>query len=107
MRAYAESSPVTQMLQVALVLLGLVSMQVPLISCSTRSVKLLFFQKATAVVVIVKFKTTRTGGRGVCTRRTEYSSKRPIPLLSKSSVQKGGGGAHFWELTVCGWSYSS
>ena len=30
-------------------------------------------------------------GGGVCTRRTEYSSKAPFPLLSKSIVQKEGG----------------
>ena len=36
-------------------------------------------------------------GGGACTRQTEYSSKR---FLSKSSVQKGGGGAFLRELTV-------
>ena len=44
-----------QTMQVASVPLGLVSTQAPLISRSTRSVKLLFFQKATTVVVIVEF----------------------------------------------------
>ena len=59
-------------MQVILVLLGLVSMQALLISHSTSSAKLPFFQKAMAVVVIVNFardfvrvfKTTRNGGRG-------------------------------------------
>ena len=80
-------------MQVVLVPLGLVSTQVPLISCSTHSAKLPF-QKAAAVV---KFKTTRTEGGGVCTRRTEYSSKRPLPTLG---LCKKGGGEYFWELTV-------
>ena len=59
--------PLPQMMQVASVPLGLVSMQAPLISRSSRSAKLLFFQKAAAVVVIVDsrvFKAMRNGGRG-------------------------------------------
>ena len=80
-QAYAELFPVTQTMQVALVPLGLVSTQAPLISCSTRSAKLPFFQKAMAVVVIVEFKTTRMEEGGVCTSRTEYSSKRPLPIF--------------------------
>ena len=44
-----------QTMQVASVPLGLVSMQAPLISHSTRSVKLPFFQKAAAVFIIVEF----------------------------------------------------
>ena len=58
-------------MQVALMLLGLVSTQAQLISRSTHSAKLpfyllFFFQKAAAVVVIVKFAcmTMRNGGRG-------------------------------------------
>ena len=43
------------MMQVALVPLGLVSMQVPLISHSIHSAKLSLFQKTAAVIVIVKF----------------------------------------------------
>ena len=65
MQAYVELSPVTQTMQVALVPLGLVSAQVPLISCSTRSAKLPFFQKAAAVGVIVEFKTTRMEAWGM------------------------------------------
>ena len=106
MRGNAESSPVTQMLQVASVLLGLVSMQAPLISCNTCSVKLLVFQKAAAVVVTVKFKTTRTEGGVYAQDELNIQANAPSPLLSKSSVLKGGG-AHFQELTVCGLSYSS
>ena len=60
------------MMQVASVSLGLVSMQALLISHSTRSVKLPFFQKAVAVVVIVDF---------VC-----IQANAPCPLLCK----KGG-----------------
>ena len=42
-------------LQVASVPLGLVSVQAQLISRNTRSVKLAFVQKATAVVIIAEF----------------------------------------------------
>ena len=45
----------TQTMQVASVPLGLESMQAPLISRSTRSAKLPYFQTAAAVIVIVKF----------------------------------------------------
>ena len=91
-------------MQVASVPPGLVSRQALLISCSTRSAKLSFFQKAAAVVVIVEF---------ACARIQDYEERRegayardelnvranaPYPLLSKSSVQKGG--AYFRELTV-------
>ena len=44
-----------QTMQVASVPLGLVATQAQLISRSTRSAKLPFFQKAAAVVVIVDF----------------------------------------------------
>ena len=54
----------TETMQVPLVPLSLVSMQALLISCSTHSAKLSFFQKAVEVVVIVEFKTMRNGGRG-------------------------------------------
>ena len=67
-RAYAESSPVTQTLQVDSVPLGLVATQAPLISSGTRLAKLPFFQKAVTVIMIVEFacvfKTTMNGGRG-------------------------------------------
>ena len=94
-----ESSPVTQTMQVASVLFGLVSTQALLISCSTHSVKLPFFQKAAAVVVIVRFKTTIERREGAYARdKLNIQSNAPSLLLSKSSVQKGG--AYFWELTV-------
>ena len=48
-------SPLSQTMEVASVPLGLVSTQAPLISRSTRSAKLPFFQKAAAVVVIDDF----------------------------------------------------
>ena len=50
------------MMQVASMPFGLVSTQAPLISHSTRSVKLLFFLKASAVVVIEEWRAG--GGRG-------------------------------------------
>ena len=75
-----------QTMQVALVPLGLVSTQMPLISYSTHSAKLPLFQKAAAVIVIVDFvcicKTTGNGWRG--------RMHAPSLLLPKSSVQKGG-----------------
>ena len=55
----------------------LVSTCVSLISCSTPSVKLLFFQKAMAVIVIADITLQETGG--VCSKLIEYSSKCPIP----------------------------
>ena len=94
-------SPLT--MQVALMPLGLVLTQALLISCSTRLSKLLYFQKAAAVVTIVDLahikdcKEQREGS--ICTRQIEYSSIGPSPLLPQSSVQKEGG--YFWELTVC------
>ena len=62
--------------------LGLVSRQALLISCSTRSVKLPFFQKAAAVIVIVDLACiAKNGGR-----RRMYKtnlSKHPSPFLLK------------------------
>ena len=72
-----------QMMQDALVPLGLVSTQVPLISHSTRSAKLPLFQKAAAVIVIVDFmcicKITGNRRRGHMHAKIEYSSKYPLP----------------------------
>ena len=102
--AYTESSPVTTDDAVASVSLGLVSTQVPLISCSTHSVKLPFFQKALAVVVIVKFARSYSrlreteGGGAYAQDELNIRASAPSPLLSKSGVQKGG--AYFRELTV-------
>ena len=54
-RGYVELPPLLQMMKVALVPLGLVSVQALLISCSTHSAKLPFSWKAGAVIVIVEF----------------------------------------------------
>ena len=81
-------------MQIASVPLGLVSMQAPLISRSTRSAKLPFFQKAAMVVVIVEFVRIqdydewREGAYVQDELNTRANT--PSPLLSKSSVQKGG-----------------
>ena len=96
MQAYAESSPLPQMMQAALVPLGLVSTQVPVISRSTRSVKLGFFQKAAAVVMIVKFacaysRLRGTEGGAYAQDKLNIQANAPTPILSKRSVQKGGG----------------
>ena len=81
-------------MQVASVALGLVSTQAPLNSHSTRPAKLPFFQKATSVVVIVKF-------RAYAQDELNILATPPSPLLSKSSMQKvGGGGAYFQVLKV-------
>ena len=80
-------------MQVTMVPLGLVSTQVPLISRSTCLVKLLFFQKATAVVVIVSFariqgyKERREGAYAL--DELNIRANAPSPLLSKSSAQTG------------------
>ena len=80
-------------MQVASVPLGLVATQVQLISRSTRSVKLPFFQKAAAVVVIVDF--ARIQGyeereRAYAQDEVNIRANAPSPGLSKSNVQKGG-----------------
>ena len=94
--------PLPQTMLVASVPLGLVSMQAPLISRSTRSAKLPFFQKAVAVVMIADFACIqgyKERREGVYVRdKLNIRANAPSPLLSKSSVQKGG--AYFWELTV-------
>ena len=75
------------MMQVASVPLGLVSTQALLISRSTRSAKLPFFQKAAAVVVIVKFmriqdyKERREGA--YAPDELNIWANAPFPLLSK------------------------
>ena len=81
-------------MQVASVPLGLVATQAQLISRSTRSAKLPFFQKAAAIVVIVDF--ARIQGyeerkEGAYARdAVNIRANAPAPVLSKSSVQKGG-----------------
>ena len=51
-------------MEVASVPLGVVSMQAPLISHCTSSVKLPFILKAVAIIVIVEFCATENEGRG-------------------------------------------
>ena len=84
-------------MQVASVALGLVSTQAPLNSCSTRPAKLPFFQKATSVVVIVKFTAYARDELNIL-------AMPPSPLLSKSSMQKGrgGGGIFSGAYGTCG-----
>ena len=82
-------------MQVTSVPLGLVSTQAPLISRSTRSAKLPFFQKAAAVVVIVEFECIQDyeeRSEGAYARDgLSIRTNAPSPLLSKSSDPKGGG----------------
>ena len=89
-------------MQVASVPLGLVSMQALLISRSTCSVKLPFFQKAASVVVIVEFTRIQDyeerRERAYARDELNVQANAPSPLLSKSGVQKGG--VHFQELTL-------
>ena len=94
-------SPLPQTMQVASVPLGLVSTQAPPISRSTGSVKLPFFRKAVAVVVIVDFACIQDYEEW---REGEYARDKlniqanaPSPLWSESSVQEGG--TYFRELT--------
>ena len=86
-RAYARLSPVATMMQVALMPLGLVSTKMSLISCSTHSEKLPFFQKAPTVDSRV-LKIVRNKGGGVCTRQIEYLSKCPFPTFASKSCAK-------------------
>ena len=90
-------------MQVSSVLLGLVSTQMPLISDSTRSAKLPFFLKATAVIAIVEFARTYSKLQGMeggyAQDKLDIRANAPSPLLSKNSVIKGGG-AYFQKLTV-------
>ena len=77
-----ESSPITTDDESYFGASWLRSTQAPLISRSTGSAKLLFFQKATAVVVIVEF-----------VRFQDYKERRE--------------GAYFRELTVHPWCKES
>ena len=91
-------SPLT--MQVASMPLGFISTQASLIFCSTRLVKWVFFQKATAVIVIVNLvhiKIARSRGWG------HIRANTPSPLLPQSSVKKGGifSGTYNICLFVC------
>ena len=58
-----------------------------------------FFQKVTAVVVIIDLERnsiTRSGA-GICTGLIDYLSKRPLPTFT-SMCKKGGGGRIFGSL---------
>ena len=79
------------MIPVALMSLSLVSTQVPLISRSTCSVKLPFFQKAVAVVIIVDSCVILQRKGGIYLKLIEYLSKCPKAVYKK----KGGGGGDF------------
>ena len=65
----------------------------PLISHTTYSARLPFFQKATAIVVIVDFG-YRTEGRG----EFEHLSKHPFTNFASKCVQKVGG--VFWGASL-------
>ena len=88
-------SPLT--MQVASMLLGFVLTQALLISCSTHLSKLLFFQKAAAVVTIIDpthIKDCEEQREGsIYTRQTEYSSNRPlrVPTFASKWCSKSGG----------------
>ena len=86
-QAYARSSPVSTMMQVASMPLGLVSTKTSLISRSTHSEKLPFFQKAPTVDSCV-LKIVRNEGGGVCTRQIEYLSKCSFPTFASKSCAK-------------------
>ena len=75
-------------MQVASMPLGLVSTQVPLISCSTRSSKLPFIQKAAAVVTIVWWM---AGGACACLFVFFQSDLTPSPSLLSLLVRCWGG----------------
>ena len=97
MWAYAESSPVTTDDASCSVSLGLVSTQAPLISRSTRSAKLPFFQKAAAVVMIVEFARAYSRLRGTEGGRMHemnwiFEQTSPPHFCLKIVCIKGGGG---------------
>ena len=76
--------------------LGLVSTEALLISHSTHSVKLPFFQKA-QIVNLVCIRDCREGV--YAQDKLNIQANAPSPLLPQTSVQNQvGGGAYFWEL---------
>ena len=87
-------------MQVASTPLSLVSTQVLLISDSSHLVKLLFFQKAVPVVVIVNLacNVVRNEPNGLCMILLQYSKQMPrFPVLPQGIVCIRG---TFWELTI-------
>ena len=87
MQTYSGSSPVTT--DDASMPLGLVSTRAPLISCGTHSLKLLFIQKAVAVVT------------KLCKERWEghmYKTKLIIEQTPQSSVQIVVGGDYCYGI---------
>ena len=84
-RTYVGLSPVTTDDASCFNALGLVSTQAPLISCSTRSSKLPFIQKAVAVVAIVWGMV----GRAYVRDEINIRANAPSPLLPQTSMQKG------------------
>ena len=75
-------------MQVASMPLGLVSTKVLLVSCSTHSAKLLFFQK-TSIVCIEDCEEWREGV--YAQNKLNIRANVPFELLPQSSVQIGGG----------------
>ena len=98
MWAYMGSSLLTLTIQVVLMPLGLVSTQAPLISHSTRSANLLFFQKA-LVVDLIRIKECKEQREGVFAwDKLNIQANAPSSLLLQSSVHKKGGGRIFRSL---------
>ena len=95
-------------MQVASVPLDLVLMQVPLISNSTRSAKLPFFQKAEAVVVIVEFARIQDYENGVRGRMHEtnriFEQTSPPHFCLKVVCKKEGvfSGAYSTRIVLTG-----
>ena len=86
-------------MQVASMPLGLVSTQASLISCSTRSSKLPFIQKAAAIVTIV----WGTVGGAYGWDKINIWTNTPSPTFgSKFCAKSWEGGAYFGKLMVLG-----
>ena len=94
-------SPLPQMMQVASVPLGLLWRQesrwFPVVHIQRSCRFLRNPRQSSWLSNLCIFKTTRNGGRGAYARdELNTWANTPSPLLSKSSVQKGGGGSVFW-----------
>ena len=86
-------------MQVALMPLDLVSIQALLLSHSTHSVKLPFFQKATAVITLIKleYTITRKQGRMLKNKRVFQQTLPPHFCLKVVCKYGGGGGGHIFR----------